>query len=438
MRQQILHVIDVFINELFKSETTTNTTYAYKRFTREMIAGIVGAGSVLVSNIARFLDESTHIGNTEKRLCSMLDNERFPRDGIQEQAIEIGTRFVDQQDVIAFDIGDITKKYAKKMDHLYLVHDGSTGKNRLGWELFGIEAIHWKNSEKFHTPLYSKFINADCKDYISQNYQIIKAVKSVQKFLGPYRGIWTFDRLHDRNILFKELLKMPMWWIVRMKFNRILHVDGNVKIKIEELIEIMSLSKAAWRFLFPKISGELHVSWRKVRLPSNKNEITLIIIRDYRNERPIIFLTNIPVKDDLSAVTAFGYYLERWGIEEGCRFLKEIFDLENLRTREWKSIQNLVFMSHLSYLFISCFYRHYNKELNLLSEKLNKNFYSIDTIHYRYYRIAKLLQSLLQKEHLDYKAMLPATSSLLSPMPPLPLPLSANTTTLPAELALIA
>ena len=36
-------------------------------------------------------------------------------------------------------------------------------------------------------------------------------------------------------------------------------------------------------------------------------------MQDPRNEKPVVFLTNLKVTDDLSAIVAFGYYLERWG-----------------------------------------------------------------------------------------------------------------------------
>ena len=93
------------------------------------------------------------------------------------------------------------------MDYLYPVHDGSTGKIGLGWEDFGVEAIHWENGRKTHTPLYSKLSNASCPDYVSQNHQIMKAIRSVYEQLDEWCGVWAFDRLHDRTILFKFLLK---------------------------------------------------------------------------------------------------------------------------------------------------------------------------------------------------------------------------------------
>ena len=399
MKQQVVTEIDTFVTELFKFEKVTRYTHAHRKFLTEMISGILGSKSTLISNVARFLNEDSPLIYTEKRLCSMLASEVWPREELMSRAVDISCSKVHRDDVIAFDPGDVTKKYAKKMDYLYPVHDGSTGKIGMGWEDFGIEAVHWENGRKVHIPLYGKLSNASCPDYVSQNRQIMTAIQAVYEQLGDWCGVWAFDRLHDRTILFKFLLGLNIFWIVRMKFNRGLRfVDGEAKIKVEDLIGLLPLSKEAWWLLFPKRSAELHVAWRKVRFPFHSAVVTLVIVHDPRNEKPVVFLTNLTVTDDLSAIVAFGYYLERWGKEEGYRFSKSFLNLENLRPQKWVAIQNLAFLVHLVYLFISWSHRRHGDELEKLSEERLKNFKPIKTVHFRYYRVAQMMRVLLAEE----------------------------------------
>jgi len=399
MKQQITVEIDAFVKELFKFEQVTRYTHAHKKFLAEMITGILGSKSTLISNVARFLKEDMPLIYTEKRLCSMLKSKLWPREELKSRAVDLAASKVERDDVIAFDPGDVTKKYAKKMDYLYPVHDGSTGKIGLGWEDFGVEAVHWENGKKVHTPLYEKLTNASCPDYVSQNQQIIIAIRSVCDQLDEWCGVWAFDRLHDRTIIFKFLLSLKIFWIVRMKFNRGLRfVDGEAKVKVEDLVGMLPLSKKAWWLLFPKRSGELHVAWRKVRFPFVDAVVTLVIVHDPRNEKPVVFLTNLKVTDDLSAIVAFGYYLERWGKEEGYRFSKSFLNLENLRPQGWVAIQNLVFLIHIVYLFISWCHRRHGDELEKLSEVRLKNFKPIETVHFRYYRVAQMMRILLAEE----------------------------------------
>jgi hypothetical protein len=399
MEQHISTAIRIFVDELFKFESITSSTKSHKKYLADMIVGILGSRSTVIANMARFLNEPIALKHTEDRLCKMLASTHLPWDGLRVRATDIAARKVAKDDIIAFDPGDVTKKYAKKMKYLYPVHDGSTGKRALGWEDFSVEAVHWQNGRKHHTPLYSKLTNAICPGYLSQNHQIIQAIKAIHAELGDNHGIWAFDRLHDRNILFNFLLSLKILWIVRLKLNRKLRfVDGEATVKLSDYIEILSLSKESWWLLFPKQSGELNIAWRKVKLPSEKTELTLVVVHDKRNEKPVAFLTTLAVYDDLSAMAAFGYYLERWGKEEGYRFSKAFLNLENLRPLGWPSIQNLAFLVHLSYLFISWFHRRNQEAIDKLCGERLKTFNSINTIHYRYYRIGQLIQMLLWEQ----------------------------------------
>jgi hypothetical protein len=402
MKQQVFSAVENFVNELFRFEDVTRSTRRHKDFIIDMIIGILGSRSTLISNIGRFLNEPIPLKSTEDRLCRMLSSEHLPWEGLRLRALDVGATAVKSDDIIAFDPGDVTKNYAQKMAYLYPVHDGSLGRRRLGWEDFSVEAIHWENGEKVQIPLYEKLTNAICPGYISQNHQIIEAIKSIHRQLGDHVGVWAFDRLHDRQILFDFLLTLNLRWIVRLKFNRRLRfVDEEVTIKMSDVMEILKLSKESWWLLFPKCSGQLHVAWRKVRLPSGKKrnkDLTLVMIRDERNEKPVIFLTNLKVVDDLSAMIAFGYYLERWGKEEGYRFQKSFLNLENLRPLGWSSIQNLALLVHLAYFFITWFHRKNKETVEKLCREQLKTFKPIEDIHYRYYRIGQIIQMSLWEE----------------------------------------
>ena len=183
MRQQISLEIENFVNVLFKFESVTRSTWAHKKFITEMLTGILGSRSTLIANISRFLNESIPLISTEQRLCTMLKSTHLPWEALRSSATDMGATAVKRNDIIAFDPGEVTKKYAKKMDYLYPVHDGSTGKIAQGLEDFSVEAIHWENNKKVHIPLFEKLINASCPGYISQNHQIIEAM-TVEFFLS--------------------------------------------------------------------------------------------------------------------------------------------------------------------------------------------------------------------------------------------------------------
>jgi hypothetical protein len=95
--------------------------FAHRKFVEQMVAGIIGSQSTLLSNIGRFLNEKCRLHHTEKRLSRMLNNFRIPLQELQVRMLELASFRVQDDAVIAFDPGDIHKKYARKMDGLYPV-----------------------------------------------------------------------------------------------------------------------------------------------------------------------------------------------------------------------------------------------------------------------------------------------------------------------------
>ena len=91
---------------------------------KEMLYGIQASKDVKLSNIARTLKEDQKLIKTEDRLSRNLDDEDFT-DGINDEICRLAAPKITDDMVIAIDPGDIRKKYAKKMEFLGKVYDGS-------------------------------------------------------------------------------------------------------------------------------------------------------------------------------------------------------------------------------------------------------------------------------------------------------------------------
>ena len=96
--------------------------------------------------------------------------------------------------------------------------------------------------------------------------------------------------------------------------------------------------------------------------------MNLVIIKDPRHSKKIIFLKNLEVNSFLHATGVVGYCLERWGKEEGYRFTKSFLNYENIRTLNWKSTQALGILIHLVYIFITRAYKSMSEQLELICE----------------------------------------------------------------------
>jgi hypothetical protein len=95
-----------------------------KRLIKEMLYGIQASKDVKLSNIARTLREDQPLIKTEDRLSRNLDDEDFT-EGMNEEIGRLGASNVTEDMVIGIDPGDLRKRYARKMEFLGKVWDGS-------------------------------------------------------------------------------------------------------------------------------------------------------------------------------------------------------------------------------------------------------------------------------------------------------------------------
>jgi len=114
----------------FAGRLTEGWAKPLRRFVGQMLYGIQAAEDVKVSNIARSLNEEVRLIKTENRLCRNLAREDLT-DRINRFLMWEGAGVVDADTVLAPDLGDLRKEYAKAMEHLATVRDGSAGAR--GW-----------------------------------------------------------------------------------------------------------------------------------------------------------------------------------------------------------------------------------------------------------------------------------------------------------------
>jgi hypothetical protein len=76
-------------------------------------------------------------------------------------------------------LSDLVKPYAKKMEYLSRVRDGSEGKLADGYWL--CQVIGVKNEGNEITPLYGELYSSSAKDFDSENHEIRKALRNVSR-----------------------------------------------------------------------------------------------------------------------------------------------------------------------------------------------------------------------------------------------------------------
>jgi hypothetical protein len=112
--------------EIFSGKVSTGLPKVGRRFVAEMLYGITSAQSVHLSQIARSLAEKIPLIKTINRLSFELS-----RRGLWEKLtlalLKLARDEIKADTLLILDLSDITKPYAREMEYLTRVHDGSRG-----------------------------------------------------------------------------------------------------------------------------------------------------------------------------------------------------------------------------------------------------------------------------------------------------------------------
>jgi hypothetical protein len=365
----------------FSSQITKGLSKPKKKFISQMLFGIQASRDIKLSNIARSLDEEIKLIKTENRLSRHIKSKDLTGH-INNILIEDGSWRIKEDTVLALDLSDINKAFAKKMDNLGHVWDGSEGK--VGWGYWICEVIGVGVKEESPIPLYSELYSQEAEGFESENTQIIKAIETVNSYTNG-RGIWTMDRGADRKILVGELDKKEQRFVIRCKGDRDFKDNKGRKRKIADLLRTVRYTE---RYTV-KIDKEgyteeieLHLGKRN-DLTIEDTKVSLVVVKGFSQE-PMLLITNV----DKTAQELLEIYLTRWKCEESFRFLKHEYHLEDVRVRRYTGLRNTVALIHAVFYFLSV-YLGRRLRLQILLHKIiekAKRFFEIPS--FKYYAIA--------------------------------------------------
>src|SRR5262249_40557567 len=96
------------------------------RFIADMVPGLVIANHAHLSNVPRSLSGGAEdVHGVEKRLSRHLGSEHWDMNPLHDRLLADSAAFVRNDTLIVADTTDLAKYYAKKLEGLGTVHDGS-------------------------------------------------------------------------------------------------------------------------------------------------------------------------------------------------------------------------------------------------------------------------------------------------------------------------
>jgi hypothetical protein len=328
-----------------------------KKFLRDSIIGLLRCGKPLVCQMARHLpNQKTKFLSRLDRLDSHLVKNNDFDNKIKSELPQNWLPFFKDQTPVILDLSDIAKPFAKKMDYLATVRDGSTGELVNGYWLVEIYA---SLSRKNPVPVLLEPFSHEEPESPGQNPVVIKAVRKIFELTGK-RGVLLADRGFDGLVMFEDWLENKYNFVVRLVGDRHLRpvyagFEQHTSIRADYLAEQIPTWYRFDRIVKRRRKKKVRITqigFVKAKLPSRDEQLTMVVCRLAGHNKPMMLLTNLSVEDARDAKRVLRFYIRRWECEEAIRFLKSQVSLEKIRTFSWTAICRLVLLAVLVMVYL--------------------------------------------------------------------------------------
>jgi DNA-binding transcriptional ArsR family regulator len=321
----------------FSKKTSKGLSLPGKKFIINMLYGLLKGQSVLLSEIARALEEPISLKKTIERLSRNL-RDFDESELVIENYLEEMKKTIDAGTIYCLDPGDISKEYSRKQEGLEKIWDASKKRMVNGYKMVEVTAL--THGSKLPIPVYTKTYSSKEADADILSGENLAALRHLEKHFGT-GGIRVMDRGMDDVKIYRYCKNQQ--FIVRAKKNRDVIHNGWVW-NIEDLANTF---KGKIRLDHTDKYGKKHTLkiWHvRVELPEVEDQtFTLLVVHGYdkKDPEPCLLLTNMDANGKQKSKSILKIYLCRWRVEEYYRFKKSQFDLENIRVLSLKSIKTL-------------------------------------------------------------------------------------------------
>ena len=368
------------------------------RFVEEMVYGIQARGSVRLSEIARSLEEKTSLKKRIDRLSRNLGREGLCSE-ISAGILAEGAGRIEQNTLLIVDPTDITKKYAKKMECLASVRDAS---EKVKGQGYWVDTIVGARPDSYEIiPLVHKLYSQNAGDFVSENHELLDAISKVS-CATEGRGIFVLDRGGDRRKLYKQFLHegSSVRFIIRQRGDRHLLSGG----KLRETFELADRCKTPYgSTLIKHKDGRekayfIQFGFCPVRLPEHPDvQLWLVVVKGF-GSKPLMLLTTEPMSRNRKTLWwIVQAYLTRWRVEDTIRFIKQSYNLEDIRVLSYQRLKNMAALELVA-AFFTAVQIGYKPKLQILAlHALNAAQRIFGIPDFRYYALADGIKAILSK-----------------------------------------
>ena len=380
MKREILNFSNKISRTLSKPE---------RKFTADMIYGMLAGGSCLLTDIVDQLHEPSKKINVVDRLSRHLA-EGTSQDALHSY-LTLVKKWCPNQPVIHIDDSDIVKPDGYKFESLGRVRDGSESTNKKSVYQKGYQVTEATVLTKNNHPvsIFSKIYSSSEKDFVSSNHETFSAMERGKTLFG--KATFVMDRGYDDNKMFLKLDELEQDYVIRLTAKRKLFFHG--KWVPATQLRNQRKGKIKMSLLYKGKEHDAYLSHVKVRITAAKKDIYLVLVYGI-TEHPMMLATNKEIKSKKDVIQVAKLYFSRWRIEEYFRCKKQVFQFENFRVRKLKAINALNFYITLCMAFLA--------HISMKSETSTLKVFVLQKanpikkqVHFCYYRLAKGISGIL-------------------------------------------
>lgn len=311
---------------------------------RAVLYGLLRAPSPYLADVAR---SATNLGDTlearEQRLSRFAASPKLDLAALREVHGEVLSRLLPRHGRIPLyaDLSDVSKPYAKTLEALDRVRDGSDPDKK-------IQPGYWLNevyvglARRRLAPVVFDLFSLRDEVTRSQTEVLLAGMERAFALVGS-RGIWIADRGYDNGTIFDALLSAGRDFVIRLQAgssSRNLLVNSEERCTVEALLPMLPVLGP----LDPKRPKRGSVGTASVRLPGHPDRLLHLVVVWGRSQEPLVVLTTLPVRGAQDARRVARRYLDRWaGAEDPIRFLKQNFRLEKFLVSKLRAMRAWVF-----------------------------------------------------------------------------------------------
>lgn len=314
-----------------------------QKFILDYFYGLSKSKSVILSEIARKLNEDRNLSSTIKRFSRQLqDDSDFNQ--LRINYADIIKNQAQEDSIVIMDGSTIAKPYSEKLEYLSTIKHPVTNQYVPGYSTMNVSIA--TPNKKHPIPIYSELYSTKHPDFISENVEIAKAMSSVQEIFQDKNCIFVMDRGFDRNNIMKYILSLEKDFVLRIKKNRNVY-HQNRSINVSELSQHFK-GKIRFDTTIDKEKVQLKISHCKVQLSAfSDQDFYLLMVYGYGKE-PMYILTNRKIENKADVISHLKMYLSRWRIEELFRVQKNTFEVEELQVETYAGLrQCYAFVNYL-------------------------------------------------------------------------------------------